>query len=79
LILLHILREYIVLTDVGQLIVRIWAKNTHHPHDKWVGRQEPVGGIALVYTQVYTDLENRVLTTMYIVEYTRWLGEFVIT
>ena len=37
-------------------------------------------GVAwIVYMEVYTDLENRVLTTTYTVGYTRYLGVFVIT
>ena len=33
----------------------------------------------IVYMYIYTDLENGVLTTMYTVGYTRYLGAFVIT
>jgi len=57
----------------------IWAKKAHNPHDKQGSRQGAVGGSALVYTHIYTDLENRVLTTVYIVVCTRRLDRFVIT
>ena len=59
--------------------MHIWAKKAHNPHDKQQGRPGPVGGSSLVYTHIYTDQENRVLTTMYIVVYTRSLDRFVIT
>ena len=59
--------------------MHIWAKKAHNPHDKQGSRQGAVGGSALVYTHIYTDLENRVLTTVYIVVCTRRLDRFVIT